>query len=447
MFRRIFGHTLLVLAAFCGGVVSTQWANATDDSAGPYAMLRQLARVLVLVENEYVDVVDRTRLTEGAIKGLVSELDPHSSYMPPRAFDALQGDTEGEFGGIGVEVDFRSDEVVVIATIEGSPAARSGIRAGDVIVAIDRLNVRGKSADELVERMRGPAGSPVQVGIRRGGEDKIRNFALQREVITVASIMAQSLVDDIAYVRIKQFQRGTHTELLEALGRLREPSAPNGVILDLRNNPGGLVKEAVAVADELLDSGGIYSTRRRGEVIDLVDARRGGALTKTPVVVLINEYSASASELLAGALKDNKRATLVGAPTFGKGSVQSIIELPERAGLRLTTMRYYTPNGHAIQARGIRPDVLVQAAYVDDDSFGVLKESDLENHLPAEGPTRPAERPPPKPPAAGAPAEPGTEQTHLGVARTIPRDPTGGPDFALSIGFQILRGVLTAPKR
>jgi carboxyl-terminal processing protease len=445
MFRRMIGLFLLAAAAFCGGALSAQIAAATDENAAPYAMLRQLARVLVLVENEYVDVVDRTRLTEGAIKGLVAELDPHSSYMPPRAFDALQGDTEGEFGGIGVEVDFRSDEIVVIAAIDGSPAARAGIRAGDVIVAIDRLNVRGKPADELVERMRGPAGTSVQVGIRRGNEDKILNFALRREVITVASVTSQALVDGIAYVRIKQFQRGTHTELLAAIGHLRDTAAPSGVILDLRNNPGGLVKEAVAVADELLDSGGVYSTRRRGQVVDQVNAHKGGALLGTPVVVLVNEYSASASELLAGALQDNKRATVVGGPTFGKGSVQSIIELPDRAGLRLTTMRYYTPNGQAIQARGIRPDVLVQAAYVDDASFGVLKESDLENHLPAEGPARATTAE--TAPKSAAKNEPGAEQTYLGVARTIPKDPTGGPDFALSIGFQILRGVLTNAKR
>jgi carboxyl-terminal processing protease len=441
MWRRTSGLVLLVVAAFAGGAVCTRLAQATDETSSPYAILNQLARVLVLVENEYVDVVDRSRLTEGALKGLVAELDPHSSYMPPRAFETLQADTEGEFGGIGVEVDFRSDEVVVIAALEGSPAERAGIRAGDVIVAIDKLSVRGKSADDLVQRMRGRAGTSVQIGIRRNGEEKIQNFTLERQVITVSSVSSQMLIDGIGYLRIKQFQHGTHAELLEAIARLREGGNPRGVILDLRNNPGGLVREAVAVADELLDSGGIYSTRRREQVVDRSEAHRGGALIEQPMVTLINEYSASAAELVAGALKDNKRATLVGSGTFGKGSVQSIIELPGGAGLRLTTMRYYTPNGTAIQARGVTPDVQVQAAYVEDDSFGVLKERDLENHLPAEGSTNPTtQREPGKLRGSDNAA---SSETYLGVAKTVPKDPTGGADFALSIGFQILRGVLT----
>ncbi len=421
-------------------------AGATTDAESPYAILRQLARVLVLVENEYVEPVDRTRLTEGAIKGLVAELDPHSSYLPPRDFDTFQGDTRGEFGGVGVEVDFRGDDVTVIAAIEGSPAALAGIQPGDRIVSIDRISVRGKSASELVQRMRGPAGTSVQVGVRRKGNDKVINYTLERQIISVASVASEALVDGIAYLRIKQFQRGTHTELLEAIASVRRDSdgEVRGLILDLRNNPGGLVSEAVAVAEEFLDGGNIYSTRRRGETVDSVDASRGGALSTQPLVALVNEYSASASELVAGALQDHGRATIIGAPTFGKGSVQTIIDLPGNAGLRLTTMRYYTPKGEAIQARGIRPDVLVEAAYVEDDSFGVRRESDLENHLPAEGVPDETENKPVAQPPEKVEEETGISPTHLGVARKIPKDPTGGPDFALSIGFQIVRGVLSS---
>jgi carboxyl-terminal processing protease len=278
--------------------------------------------------------------------------------------------------------------------------------------------------------------------VRRVGHEKIQNFFVQREVISVASLSSRTLRGNIGYLRIKQFQRGTHGELLEAIAGLREQSLLSGVILDLRNNPGGLVREAVASVDEFLDRGGIYSTRRRGETVDKIDATTGGALLTQPLVVLVNEYSASAAELVAGALQDNDRATVVGAPTFGKGSVQSIIELPDNAALRLTTQRYYTPDGSAIQARGIRPDVLVEAAYVEDDSFGVVRESDLENHLAPEAGSKPTTAAP-RDVTRPAPESSDISPTHLGVAREVPEDPTGGPDFALSIGYQILRAVLT----
>ena len=406
--------------------------------------MRQLGRVLVLVENEYVEPVERKRLLRGALRGMVAELDPHSSYLPPRSFSTFRSDTEGEFGGIGVEVDFRNDQVTVIAPIEGSPADKAGIRPGDRIIAIDSTPVRGKSASELVERMRGPAGAEVTVTVRRTGAERPLNFTLKREVIEVASVASAALIDDVAYLRIKQFQRGTHRELLEAIATVREQNRGRiaGVILDVRNNAGGLVSEAIAVADEFLDRGGIYSTRRRQSVVDEVSAERGGALVREPMVVLVNEFSASASELVAGALQDNGRATIVGAPTFGKGSVQSIIDLPGGAGLRLTTMRYYTPNGRAIQAQGISPDVFVEAGYVQDKTYGVVRERDLENHLPAEGTTPTQTTKPVHKPSKKLEEEAGISPTHLGVARRVPRDPTGGPDFALSIGFQIVRGVL-----
>lgn len=432
----------LTLAAFFGGLASTHLSGPAEARSGsPYDLMQQLARVLVYVENEYVEPVDRQRLLEGSIKGMVAELDPHSAYLPRTDYGTFRADTNGEFGGIGVEVDFRNDEVTVMAPIEGSPAAKAGLRPGDRVVAIDRVNVRGKSAAELVRRMRGKPGTKVVVTIRRKGKANLINFTLTRQIIEVASVAGQLLVDDIAYLRIKQFQRETHSELLAEIGHLKTQASLKGVILDLRNNTGGLVAEAVAVADEFLDGGLIYSTRHRDEEVDRVSANSGGSLSKPPLVVLVNEFSASAAELVAGALQDNGRGAVVGAPTFGKGSVQSIFDLPDSSGLRLTTMRYYTPAGNAIQARGIEPDVLVEAAYIEDKSFGVIRESDLEGHLPAEGPpvkpTTPDHRPEEK-----VEEETGVSPTHLGVARKIPKDPTGGPDFALSIGFQIVRGVL-----
>lgn len=444
-FRTLVRFAWFTSVAFVGGALVTNVVSATTERESPYWLMHQLSRVLVLVENEYVEPIAQSKLLEGAIKGMVSNLDPHSDYLPAEAFNNFRGDTEGEFGGVGVEVDFRNDTVTVITAIPGSPAERAGVRPGDQIIAIDKSSTQGKSAEDLVSRMRGPEGTTVQVTVRRPGAETLLRFMLTRRVIEVASVTSKAMIDDIAYFRLKQFQRGTHQELLMAIKEIRQRTGGNiaGVILDLRNNPGGLVREAVAVADEFLTEGEVFSTRHRGETIDSTTASLGGALASEPLVVLVNEFSASASELVAGALKDNRRASLVGTKTFGKGSVQSIFNLPGGAGLRLTTMRYYTPSGHAIQARGIEPDVVVQAAYVEDKSFGVIREADLEGHLPPEAPER--TQPPGDVRTRELPQEevPGISPTHLGVSREVPADPTGGPDFALSIGFQIVRGVLS----
>jgi carboxyl-terminal processing protease len=399
--------------------------------------------VLVLIENEYVDAVDRNRLLTGAIKGMVAELDPHSSFLPARDFEVLQDDTRGEFAGIGVEVDFRNDRVTVISPIEDSPAQLAGMRPGDVIVAIDGASVYGKNASELVKLMRGRPGTTVRVSVRRPGQEEVLRFTLARRVIEVSSVLGASLDGNIAYLRIKQFQAKTPSELLQAIASLRHSMGHiSGVVLDMRNNPGGLVAAATAVADEFLDGGTIYSTRHRGVIVDEVRASGAGALEAAPMAVLVNEFSASASELLAGALQDNERATIVGARTFGKGSVQSIIDLPGGNGLRLTTMRYYTPAGRAIQVEGINPDVLVESALSSDGSVTVLREHDLENHLSAEAPpaslqaTSTAAAP-----AAVAPPAPetvGMAPTHLGVARSVPQNPTGGPDRALAVAYQVV---------
>lgn len=424
--------------------------------------------MLVLIENEYVEPVDRARLIEGSIKGMVAELDPHSAYLPARDFSVFQGDTEGRFGGIGVEVDFAGDDVIVIAPIENSPAERAGVQPGDRIVAIDNQSIQNKSPEALVRDMRGVPGSKVTVTIKRKAVDKLLHLELTREIIRVSSIAAKLLAGGVLYVRVKSFQNGTHHELLENIATLRQQVKPgfSGIILDLRNNPGGLVNEASAVADEFLTGGVIYTTRHRQSVVREARARRSGALQRGPMVVLVNEFSASAAELVAGALQDNHRASLVGARTFGKGSVQTIVDLPDGSGLKLTTALYYTPSGQTIQAMGVTPDVLVDAAYAVKPDYDVIRESDLDGHIPgvdAEGqePTaveRPAAvhagPPPPAPPNAGAGTGTGTgaadegqdaeaEETHLGVARVIPDDPTGSADFALSIGYQIVTGVLS----
>jgi carboxyl-terminal processing protease len=291
---------------------------------------------------------------------------------------------------------------------------------------------------DLIRRMRGKPGTTIIVSVNRGADEKVVPYPLKREVIQVSSTASKLLDGGIAYLRIKQFQSGTRDEMVRAVGKLREAAGGPlaGVVLDLRNNPGGLVDEASAVADELLPGGVIYTTRHRGETVDEVRAGPGGVLSREPLVALVNEYSASAAELLAGALQDDKRATIVGAPTFGKGSVQSIIDLPGGAGLRLTTMRYYTPAGHAIQAQGVHPDVTVESNAASDKALGPLRESDLENHLEPEGPA-PVEHGG----RVGAP-DGGVPAPAFGLPREVPQDPTKGNDFALSVAYRLLRGTL-----
>jgi carboxyl-terminal processing protease len=430
--RTRLGATLrtlgLVVVAFSGGAVASRLADARPGGTNPYAPFDQMARVLVLIEKEYVEPASRTKVTDGAIKGMVAELDPHSAYMPPADFSAFQGETEGKFGGIGVEVDYRDDFITIVAPIDGSPASRAGILPGDQVWAVDGKPMRGERIEKMVGLMRGAAGTKVRLSVRRPGVTEPMTFDLVREEIHISSIVARRMAGDVAYVRLKQFQDGTHDELLRAAAKLRsESSAPiRGVLLDMRNNPGGLVDEAEAVADEFLASGTIYTTRRRGLIVDEVRAHDGGAFATVPVVTLVNEYSASAAELLAGALQDNGRTKIVGANTFGKGSVQTIFDLPGGAGLRLTTMRYYTPSGRSIQAEGIKPDVLIQWA----DST-IVRERDLEGHLPAE--THAAA-------PTGQTVVQGSGKRDKPVTdRDIPNDPrSSSSDFTLSTGYKLL---------
>jgi carboxyl-terminal processing protease len=418
----------LVCAAFAGGAATSHFAQATTQGASPYSPLDQLARVLVIVENQYVEPTARSKITEGAIKGMVAELDPHSAYLDPQEFGVFQGETAGKFGGVGVEVDFRNDYVTVIAPIDGSPAARAGIRSGDQILAIDGKPMRGERIDKLVVMMRGPRGSKVAMTVRRTGVADPLTFELTREEIHVQSVAGKMLANGVGYVRLKQFQEGTHKELLQVAQRLRAEAGgePKAILLDLRNNPGGLVDEAEGVADEFLTEGVIYTTRHRGQVLDAPRAHDGGAFAAVPVVALVNEYSASSAELLAGALQDSGRAEIVGAPTFGKGSVQTIFELPGGAGMRLTTMRYYTPSGRSIQAQGIRPDVLIQAEK-PAPAGSVVRERDLDGHLPAEGSA--GARPQTVVMDKGGP-------TTILAAADVPADPGGGADFALAVAYR-----------
>jgi carboxyl-terminal processing protease len=384
-------HRVVVLTslAFSAGLaIGGLRADATPEAQNPYQVVNQLGRVLVQVENHYVDPVERNKLVEGAIKGMVENLDPHSSYLPPDEWKEFQSDTEGKFGGVGLEVDGRGDKLIVIAPIEGSPAQRAGIKSGDQIVGVDGEDVIGQPLDKVVKRMRGAAGTKVKI-----------------------------------------------TMLREAKGGVL-----TAILLDVRSNPGGLVDEATEIADEFLTSGGIYSMRHRGEVIEDLKARSGGAFADIPCVALVNEWSASASELLVGALQDNKRATVVGANTFGKGSVQSILPLPNGAGLKLTTARYYTPSGHAIQADGIHPDVRIESGPSGaQEVTKVTRERDLPGHLPPEGPQggNTARD------AGGVVLDGGARDEVSAVARDIPVDPSSSRDAVLRVGYQMLKAQIT----
>jgi carboxyl-terminal processing protease len=431
--KRVLQQLGLVAAAFLGGAVAARSSHATSAREAPYAPLSQLARVLVQVENHYVDPVDRQRILDGAIKGMVAELDPHSAYLTPREFAHFNEDTGGSFGGIGVEVDFRHGRVLVMAPIPGAPAARGGVRAGDEILAVDGKPLAGMPAEAIVRVMRGAAGSRVKVTLKRKADGEPVTLELVREHVHVRSVDGKRLSNGVAYLRLRQFQSGTHEELLGTVAELRKLDATplEGVVLDMRNNPGGLVDEAEAVADEFLASGTIYTTRHRGRVLDEARAHAGGALARLPVVVLVNEYSASSAELVAGALQDSGHATVVGTPTFGKGSVQTIYELPGNAGLKLTTMRYYTPSGRAIQARGIEPDVLVR--YEDDDTAKVpfVREGDLEGALEGEQSSQ-TERVPRETIVAKSRPE-------LLTLDDVSPDPSQGKDLALAVAHRHVR--------
>ena len=463
---------LPTVAAFAGGLaLGGMRAEATPEAQNPYQSVSQLGRVLVQIENNYVDPVERGKIVEGAIKGMVENLDPHSSYLPPDEWKQFQSDTEGKFGGVGLEVDGRGEKLVVIAPIEGSPAYRAGIKSGDQIIAVDGDDVVTQPLDKVVKRMRGAAGTKVKITIHResgrgtvaagtpdsgagpadagaaGGErtGQTLTFEVTREVIHVSSVNYKLLEGNVGYIRIKQFQERAHAEMMAATAKLRAEAKGGlltGIVLDVRSNPGGLVDEATEIADEFISSGGIYSMRHRGEIIEDLRARSGGAFADIPCVALVNEYSASASELLVGALQDNKRATVIGANTFGKGSVQSILPLPNGAGLKLTTARYYTPSGHAIQADGIHPDVVIESGTKGPpENAKVTRERDLPGHLAAEGPQ------------GGSGSRDGGVMVVDGgsidmvsgmLARDVPADPSTSPDVVLRVGYQMLKAQIAA---
>ncbi len=355
-------------------------------STTTYEQLEQFARVLSHVENNYVEPVDGRKLMQGAIKGMLETLDPHTVFMPPELFKEMKIDTSGEFGGLGIEVARKGDRVVVVAAIEDTPASRAGIKAGDEIVRIDGWNTQGVDLGEVLRRMRGPAGQRVLLTIMREGFNAPRELAIIRDHIRIISVEG-ALYGGIAHVKVKNFQERTDQYLRKELERLRKLHGQElrGVVLDLRNNPGGLLDQAVGVSDVFLPGGlTVVSTRGRNSTPTEERSRDRDTEPEYPVVVLVNGGSASASEIVAGALQDHGRAVIMGTQTFGKGSVQTVIELEDGSGLKLTIARYYTPSGRSIQEKGITPDYLVPEVQGGKGAREVPREKDLERHFRAE---------------------------------------------------------------
>ncbi|WP_223160931.1 S41 family peptidase [Salinicola aestuarinus] len=358
--------------------------TVADDSGLPVEDVQTFAEVFERIKRAYVEEVDDTTLLRNAMRGMLSELDPHSAYLDADAFDALRESTEGEFSGIGIEVGLRDDQLTVIAPIDDTPAARAGIQPGDRILAIDGTPTDSLTLQEAVELMRGEAGSELELTLLRGSEQEPRSVTLDRESIRSESVTSRLLEPGFGYLRISQFQSRTGEETQEALEALMADGALDGLVLDLRNNPGGVLSSATDVADAFLNSGLIvYTEGRLGSDDMRFTANAATVAPDVPMVVLINGGSASAAEIVAGALKDQRRAVLMGTQTFGKGSVQQVLPLGNGDGLKLTTARYYTPSGRSIQAEGISPDVRVVRGRleVEDGADFQLRESDLRGHL------------------------------------------------------------------
>ena len=353
-----------------------------------YRYPETFANVLSILQENYVEEIEAKEAIEGAINGLLLSLDPHSAYLKPENYREFRNETNGSFTGIGIKITLEDGVITVIAPIADTPADRAGIKAHDKIIKIDGEPTKGKTPFDAVKIMRGPRGTEVTLSIYRDGWESSRDFTMRRSEIPLLSVKSLLLKPGFGYLRISNFQRNTTNELSTHIEELQENSPLRGLILDLRNNPGGLLDQAVSVSDLFLEEGLIVYTRGRNKDQDLTfEAKTDNTLGRFPLVLLVNEGTASASEIVAGAVQDHRRGVIVGTNTFGKGSVQSIIPLNDGAGLKMTTAHYYTPSGRSIQVTGITPDVTVKVQNADlaktdePDSLDSTRETDLENHF------------------------------------------------------------------
>lgn len=371
---------LLILAGIFLGRIST--AQRSGEIEG-YEELRVFTEAFSIIKKNYVDEIKTKDLIYSAIKGMTGSLDPHSGFMTPEAYKEMQIETKGEFGGIGIQIGIKENVLTVIAPIEDTPAFRAGIKAGDKIIKINGEPTKDMSLMDAVNKMRGPKGTKVTITIMREGWQSPQDFTLVRDIIHVKSVKLKVIEKGIGYIKLSQFQEQTANDLASALKELVEKEKVNSLILDLRNNPGGLLQSAVEVVDQFLEPGKlvVFIKGRSGEKMEyFTEGLRPNY--KIPLVVLVNHGSASASEIVAGALKDHRRAIILGTTTFGKGSVQNIIPLSDGSGLRLTTAKYYTPSGVSIHGEGITPDIVVKLeARSPDKERPVLREKDIQRHL------------------------------------------------------------------
>ncbi|MEM7692898.1 MAG: S41 family peptidase [Pseudomonadota bacterium] len=398
--------------------------SANAASTETYRQLDLFGDVFERVRSDYVETPDEKALIASAIEGMLTSLDPHSSYMPPEAFKDMQVQTRGEFGGLGIEVTMEGEYIKVVTPIDDTPAFKAGVLAGDLITALDGEDVSGLTLAEAVEKMRGPVNTQITITVRREGATEPIEIAITRDIVRIQSVRWETQGEDVGYIRISQFNERTDAGVTRAVRELREEIGADGLkgfVLDLRNNPGGLLDQAVSVSDAFLERGEIVSTRgKNGEQTRRYSAESGDITNGKPVIVLINGGSASASEIVAGALQDHRRATVLGTQSFGKGSVQTIIPLGSNGAIRLTTARYYTPAGRAIQAKGIDPDLEV-IQQLPEELQGKVRargEASLRGHLSAED---------------------GEDEEREGSFAYVPQD--RADDEQLTYALELLRGI------
>lgn len=445
-----FTRTALVFIFIClvGFMPATSRAAAeaakTADTEETYKMLKIFGEVFERVRAQYVDEKTDKELIEFAIGGMLTSLDPHSSYLNDEGFEDMKVQTRGSFGGLGIEVTMENGLVKVVSPIDDTPAFKAGVKAGDLITHIDGKPVIGLSLNDAVDKMRGKVGTQITITVHRQGASEPLKFTITRDVIRIRSVRS-STYDNIGYVRITTFNAQTEPGLKLALEKIKAEKGKDllGYVIDLRNNPGGLLDQAIAVADAFLEKGEIVSTRGRNDSDTKRDnATAGDLVDGLPIVVLINGGSASASEIVAGALQDHRRAVLVGTKSFGKGSVQTIISLPNEAAIRLTTARYYTPSGRSIQAKGIEPDIVVPQSKLEVLEKGEgISEADLQGALDGEAGKKHEDKPGGDKPkeAAPAPSEDGSDNE---AKKPVDIDhPDLADDYQLARAIDVLRGI------
>ena len=364
-----------LLLFFIFSFILTNIVNSAENDV--YKKIDLFGEVLEKINKEYVDEINQSKSMDSAINGLLQSLDPYSAYMSPEIFNEMQTETSGEFGGLGIEVSMEAGVVKVISPIDDTPASKAGLKAGDYIVKINNIQVQGKSLAEAVDLMRGPVGSGIELTVRRRGEKKALTFNIVREIIEIQSVKSEILENNIGYIRLTSFNENSSNQIKKQVEKLKKNESINAFILDLRNNPGGLLSQAITISDFFLDNGEIVSTKSRKKSENRKwFAKKGDITDGKTLLVLINYGSASASEIVAGALKDHKRAIIVGENSYGKGSVQSIIPLKNKGAIRLTVAKYYLPSGKSISEVGVRPDIEINE---EGDDFKI--KSDTDNQL------------------------------------------------------------------